>query len=83
MARRYAATDERAALRARLGQAKQELEARLWRGDAELRAAEARGEQRPNWEQVWLRLLARYTAVCDALAELDAAERAPARVYAA
>lgn len=75
MALRCETADERALLRVRLGEAKEELEARLWRGDAELRAIEARGEQRADWELLWLRLLARYAAVCDALAALDAAER--------
>lgn len=51
--------------------AKGQIEERLWRGDEALRLAEAHGEHRPDWEALWLRLLARYTAVCDALGELE------------
>ncbi|MBI4504624.1 MAG: hypothetical protein HY691_03745 [Chloroflexi bacterium] len=84
---RYLSADERAALHTALGEAKGRLEQRLQRGDDELRAAEARGERRPDWDALWLRLLARYEAVCDALAELErmpaAAVRAEAGAYAA
>lgn len=75
MAPRSLTADERTTLRAALAEAKRGLEQRLQRGDDELRAAEARGERRPDWDALWLRLLARYEAVCDALAEL---ERMPA-----
>lgn len=74
--------DERVILRAALADAKQRLEQRLRRGDAKLRAVEARGERRPDWEELWLRLLASYIAVCDAQAELDA-DRLPGSAHAA
>lgn len=71
MRRQVGRTDDRAVLRVALVEAKGTLEERLRRGDDELRAVEARGQARPDWEAVWHRLLARYEAVCDALWELE------------